>query len=134
MLENLGDTKIAFSPGVVAGNRLAFTPNERIMVAVLSKYVGEQYMGNIDAPKSKLDAYSQTDFNIQYAIPTKGFVKSIVLSGLVNNIFDQHIVSNGYFYTYDDTWSSDTTITTIEGAGFYPQAGINFLLGALVNF
>uniref|UniRef100_UPI000255AE08 TonB-dependent receptor n=1 Tax=Croceivirga radicis TaxID=1929488 RepID=UPI000255AE08 len=134
VLENLGDTKIAFSPGVVAGNRLAFTPNERIMVAVLSKYVGEQYMGNIDAPKSKLDAYSQTDFNIQYAIPTKGFVKSIVLSGLVNNIFDQHIVSNGYFYTYDDTWSSDTTITTIEGAGFYPQAGINFLLGALVNF
>ncbi|NJB36814.1 TonB-dependent receptor [Croceivirga sp. JEA036] len=133
-LTDLGNTKIAYSPGLVVGNVIGFKPVENMQFSFLTKLVGEQYMGNIDAARSKLDSYSQTDFNIQYSIPTNGFVKSVVLSGLVNNIFDQHIVSNGYFYTYDDDWSTEGVITTIEGAGYYPQAGINFLLGALVNF
>jgi iron complex outermembrane receptor protein len=53
---------------------------------------------------------------------------------LVNNLFDADIVSNGYFFTFDDDFSIPGVITTIEGAGYYPQAGINFLLGATVNF
>jgi iron complex outermembrane receptor protein len=53
---------------------------------------------------------------------------------LVNNIFDLEYESNGYFYTYDDDWSSPGNITTIEGAGFFPQAGINFLLGMSLKF
>ncbi|WP_081894219.1 TonB-dependent receptor [Muricauda sp. MAR_2010_75] len=133
-LQDLGNTHIAYSPQVVAGNVLAFQPNENLQVSLLSKFVGKQYMGNIDSENSTLDRYTQTDFNVQYVIETGSFVKSIVLSGLVNNIFDADIISNGYFYTYDDDFSSPGTITTIEGAGYYPQAGINFLIGATVNF
>ncbi|GLU43512.1 TonB-dependent receptor [Allomuricauda sp. NBRC 101325] len=133
-LQNLGNTHIAYSPQIVAGNILAFQPKENFQLALLTKFVGEQYMGNIDSENSTLDSYSQTDFNVQYVIETNSFVKSIVLSGLVNNIFDADIVSNGYFYTYDDDWSSPGAVTTIEGAGYYPQAGINFLLGATINF
>ncbi|WP_232625202.1 TonB-dependent receptor [Pareuzebyella sediminis] len=134
MLQDLGNTKIAYSPSVVAGNRIAYVPNEDLQVAFLTKYVGKQYMGNIDASSSVLDGYSQTDFNVQYAMDTHGFVKQIVLSGLVNNLFNADIVSNGYFYTYEDTWSNPSLVTTIEGAGYYPQAGIHFLLGASVQF
>ncbi|MBO0321296.1 TonB-dependent receptor [Muricauda sp. CAU 1633] len=133
-LQDLGNTHIAYSPQVVAGNVLTFQPNQNLQVSLLSKFVGKQYMGNIDSESSTLDSYSQTDFNVQYVIETGSFVKSIVLSGLVNNIFDADIVSNGYFYTYDDDFSNPGTITTIEGAGYYPQAGINFLVGATVNF
>lgn len=133
-LQNLGNTHIAYSPQIVAGNILAFQPKENFQLALLTKFVGEQYMGNIDSDNSTLDSYSQTDFNVQYVIETNSFVKSIVLSGLVNNIFDADIVSNGYFYTYDDDWSNPGSVTTIEGAGYYPQAGINFLLGATINF
>lgn len=89
-------------------------------------------MGNIDAESSKLEAYSPIDFNVQYKINTDSFIKSIVLSGLVNNIFNELYESNGYFYTYDITDSGVTT--TYEGAGYYPQAGTNFLLGATLNF
>ncbi|MGB5237620.1 MAG: TonB-dependent receptor [Flavobacteriaceae bacterium] len=134
LLQNLGDTNIAYSPGVVVGNILTYLPTEQMLIAILTKYVGEQYMGNIDSENSKLDAYSQTDLNIQYQIKTRGWLKSIVLSGLVNNIFDAQIVSNGYFFTFDDDFTTPGTITTIEGAGFYPQAGINFLLGATLEF
>ncbi|AKA34756.1 TonB-dependent receptor [Flagellimonas lutaonensis] len=131
-LRNLGNTNIAYSPSVVAGNMLTYAPNEYFQISLLSKYVGEQYMGNIDSEASILEAYSQTDLNLQYTIETNSFVKSIVLSGLVNNLFDQDIVSNGYFFTFDD--DSSGSVVTFEGAGYYPQAGINFLLGATVNF
>ncbi|NNJ89692.1 MAG: TonB-dependent receptor, partial [Eudoraea sp.] len=133
VLEDLGNTNISYSPGLIIGNRIAYEPSETFQLALLTKYVGEQYMGNIDAASSVLDAYTQTDFNISYTLKPKSLVKSIVISGLVNNIFDAKYVSNGYFFTFDDDFSSPGTITTIEGAGYYPQAGINFLIGAKVR-
>ena len=133
VLQDLGSTNIAFSPDIILGNRISYSPKEELQISLLSKYVGKQYMGNIDAKSSMLDAYSQTDFNVQYVIEVNSVVKSITLSALVNNIFNAKYVSNGYFYTYDDTWSGPGT-TTIEGAGYYPQAGTNFLLGATIDF
>jgi iron complex outermembrane receptor protein len=52
----------------------------------------------------------------------------------VNNIFDYKYISNGYFYTFDDDYSNPPAVTTIEGAGYYPQAGINFLAGLTLKF
>ncbi|MET7029899.1 TonB-dependent receptor [Sediminicola luteus] len=134
VLQDLGNTNISFSPNVILGNVFTYLPKENLQFSVLTKYVGKQYMGNIDSENSTLSAYSQTDFNVQYEIRTKSFIKSIVLSGLVNNVFDSLYVSNGYFFTYDDDFSTPGTITTVEGAGYYPQAGINFLVGATFNF
>jgi iron complex outermembrane receptor protein len=133
-LEELGNTNIAFSPNVIFGNIFVYSPTTNFQVSLLSKYVGKQYMGNIDSDTSVLDAYSQTDFNVQYELKCDGFLKSIVFSGLVNNIFDAKFESNGFFFTFDDDFTTPNTITTIEGAGFYPQAGTNFLLGATLNF
>lgn len=134
VLQNLGNTNIAFSPNVVAGNAITVPPVKSMQVSLLSKFVGEQYMGNIDSDSSKLDSYFTNDLNISYEFKTNKVFKSIVLSGLVNNIFDVQYESNGYFYTYDDDFSTPGTIVTKEGAGYYPQAGINFLLGATLKF
>jgi iron complex outermembrane receptor protein len=43
-------------------------------------------------------------------------------------------VSNGYYYTYDDTWTNPGNTITMDGAGYYPQAGINFLAGISLKF
>ena len=40
-LQNLGNTNISFSPSVVAGNTIVFTPVNNLQVSFLSKYVGE---------------------------------------------------------------------------------------------
>ncbi|MDR6845469.1 TonB-dependent receptor domain-containing protein [Flavobacterium granuli] len=134
VLQNLGDTNIAYSPEIVAGNRLGFTPIKDFQISLLSKFVGEQYMANIDSEGSKLDSYFVNDLNISYEFRPKSIFKSILVSALVNNIFDLKYVSNGYFYTYDDDYSNPPAITTIEGAGYYPQAGINFLIGLSLKF
>ncbi|PVX45454.1 iron complex outermembrane receptor protein [Flavobacterium sp. 103] len=134
VLQNLGDTNIAYSPNVVAGNRLGFTPIRDFQISLYSKFVGEQYMANIDSEGSKLDSYFVNDLNVSYEFRPKTIFKSILISALVNNIFDLKYVSNGYFYTYDDDYSNPPAITTIEGAGYYPQAGINFLVGLSLKF
>ena len=63
-----------------------------------------------------------------------GYVVFYNFNYYINNIFDIKYESNGYFYTYDDDFSSPGQITTIEGAGYYPQAGIHFLTGLKLTF
>lgn len=132
-LQDLGNTNIAFSPNLIFNNKITYSPLDDLNFSLLTKFVSKQYMGNIDSENSILDPYSSTDFNVNYEWKINKGLKSIIFSGLINNIFDEEYESNGYFYTYDDTWSGPNT-TTIEGAGYYPQAGINFLLGATLKF
>lgn len=133
-LVNLGTTNISFSPNVVANSMLIYQPFEGFQVGWLTKFVGEQYMGNIDSEASKLDSFFINDLNIVYEIKDIPVLSSILLNGMVNNIFDVKYVSNGYFYTFDDDWTNPGSITTIEGAGYYPQAGIHFLAGVTLKF
>jgi iron complex outermembrane receptor protein len=133
-LVDLGKTNISFSPNFTAANALVYQPSSNFQMSFLSKFVGEQYMGNTDSEVSKLDSYFVNDFNISYEIKPNTIFKSILLSGLVNNIFGEKYVSNGYYFTYDDTWTDPNQITTIEGAGYYPQATTNFLIGATLKF
>ncbi|SDB64321.1 iron complex outermembrane recepter protein [Flavobacteriaceae bacterium MAR_2010_188] len=131
---NLGKTNISYSPEIVAANALIFQPKENFQISLLSKYVGEQYLGNTDSAFSKLDSYFVNDLNVTYEWETNSFIKSVVFSGLVNNICNVEYISNGYYYTYDDDFSVPDTITTVEGAGYYPQAKLNFLAGVTLKF
>lgn len=133
-LVNLGNTNTSFSPEIIIGNQIRYSLLKKLQFGLLSKFVGEQYMGNVDSETSKLDSYFVHDFNVVYTLTDIPVVKSIVFTALVNNIFNKKYVSNGYFYTYDDDFSVPGEITTIEGAGYYPQAEINFLLGATLKF
>jgi iron complex outermembrane receptor protein len=131
---DLGETNISYSPNIVAGNAFVVKPLKGLQMSLLSKFVGEQYMGNTDSEASKLDSYFVNDFNVMYEIETTSIFKSIIISGLVNNIFSEKYSSNGFYYTYDDTWTDPNQVTTIEGTGYYPQATRNFLLGVTLKF
>lgn len=133
-LVNLGTTNISFSPELIAGSILTYSPLNNTQISFLSKYVGEQYMGNIDSEVSLLDSFFVNDLNVTYTWDTVPFVERIVISGLVNNIFNVEYVPNGYFFTFEDDFSNPGTVTTVEGAGFFPMATINFLVGASIQF
>ena len=128
-LINLGRTNISFSPNLISSINLLYSANKNLDLSLLVKHVGEQYMSNTDSDFSKLDAYSTLDFNLNYNFKNPLFFNEIVLTAVVNNVLGIKYVSNGYYYTYDDTWSNPNSITTIEGAGYYPQATTNYLIG-----
>ena len=118
--QNYGTTKIAYSPEVIAGNIIVYSPIKNWHISLLQKYVGEQYMNNIELPAAKLADYFVNDFNISYEIKPKSIFESIIITSLVNNIFDKKYISNGYMY---DIYPY-----------YYPQAGINGLVGLTLKF
>ncbi len=134
-LVNFGDTEISYSPGIVAANIIEYRPLEDLEIKFLSKYVGEQYMSNIEAEGSLLEGYFVNDLNLQYTWDTASLFEEVVFIGLVNNIFNELYVSNGYYYTYDvPSEDFPNGAQTFEGAGYYPQAETNFLLGVTLKF
>lgn len=118
--EDYGTKNIAYSPEVIAGNILVYKPIESLQVSWLSKFVGVQYMNNIELPDAKLPDYMVHDLNVAYELKTKSVFKSITITGLVNNVLDKKYVSNGYMY---DVYPY-----------YYPQAGINFIVGLTLKF
>ncbi|WP_400076251.1 TonB-dependent receptor [Winogradskyella sp. R77965] len=134
-LINLGATDISFSPNIVAANAIVFQPIKSLQMSLLSKFVGEQFMSNTENPDSKLDSFFVNDFNITYTLETNKLFKSIVFTGLVNNILNEKYVANGYFGSFDfEDNTSPTGTTTGFFSGFYPQATTNFLVGMTLNF
>ena len=91
-------------------------------------------MGNIDAELSMLDSYFINDIQLQALLFKKINGSSLNLSLHIHNIFDELISSNGYFYTYDDDYTAPNVVTTVEGVGFYPQAGRHFMAGLTLKF
>lgn len=133
----LGNTDISFSPNIVLGNILTFKPEENFQISFLSKFVGKQFMSNFSSAITEndvLDSFFTSDLNVVYQIEPNKIFKSITLTALVNNIFNKEYVDRGYYYTFDDTWSTPGITTTLDGAGYYPQATRNFLIGATLRF
>ena len=94
-------------------------------------------MSNFSSEISKndvLDSFFTSDLNIVYEIETTKVFNSIVFTALLNNIFNTEYVDRGYYYTFDDTWSVPGETTTLDGAGYYPQATRNFLVGVTMKF
>lgn len=117
---NYGDTEIAFSPSIIAGNIFTFKPLDNFQISWLQKFVGKQFMNNIQAPDAKLNDYFVNDLNISYELKPKKVFKSVVFSCLTNNFLSKKYSSNGYMW---DVYPY-----------YYPQAGINFLMGMTLKF
>ena len=135
VVTDLGNTNLSFSPGFIAGNIFTYQATDNFQMSLLTKFVGKQYMSNLSSAVSDadvLDGFSRTDFNVVYRIQPKSIFKSIDLTLLVNNIFNELYVDRGYYGTFDFEDSGNTI--TGDFAGFYPQAGINFLAGITLNF
>ncbi len=133
----LGNTDISFSPNIILGNIFTYKPEDNLQFSFLSKYVSEQFMSNFSSAITKndvLESYFTSDFNIVYQIEPQKVFESITFTLLVNNIFNTEFVDRGYYYIYDDTWSNPGNTETVDGAGYYPQATRNFLVGVTLKF
>ena len=126
-LVNHGKSDISFSPNVIAGSQFTYSPQKNLEFALLTKYVGKQYLDNTSNETRKLDAYFTNDIRMTWTIkPT--WAKEITLNFLLNNVFSERYESNGYTYGY----IAGETLT--QENFYFPQAGRNFLVGLNFHF
>lgn len=114
------DTEIAFSPSVIAGSSLAWSPLKNTGLTLLTKYVGKQYLDNTSNETRTIAAYLVNDLRLSY-VWEPAFLKEVTFSFLINNILDEAYESNGYTYGY-----LAGPVEYRENY-FYPQAGRNFM-------
>jgi iron complex outermembrane receptor protein len=119
---NHGNTDIAYSPSLIAGNTLTYSVGA-FEVSLLSKYVGKQYLDNTSDEARSIKAYATQDIRLKYTMK-----KGPAFTLLLNNVLNEMYSSNGYTYSY--RYAGTTTTENF----YYPQAGFNFLLGASIRF
>ncbi|MEZ4720565.1 MAG: TonB-dependent receptor [Flavobacteriales bacterium] len=126
VIKSHAKSDIAFSPSIIAGSQLGYQTKFGLSAALLSKYVGKQYLDNTSDNKRAIAPYLVNDIRLSYQINGK-YWKNLELSLLINNILDELYESNGYTYSY-------IYGTTITENFYYPQAGRNWLAGVKWRF
>lgn len=120
-------TDIAFSPGFVASSELAYAPFKGTQIALISKYVSDQFLDNTANSARSLDAFFVNDLRLAYQFKWKS-VKNIGLNLLVNNVFNTLYEPNGYTFSYIAGGQELTENF------YYPQANRNFLFSLNLKF
>ncbi len=119
-LHHYGNTALTYSPSVIAAGILTYRPVKKMKIQFTSKYTGKQYMDNRNISASVLPEYFTGNIFASYQYTMDKWLKNIDFSLKINNIFDRKYVSNGYMW-------GDTPY-------YFPQAGINFLVGVQAKF
>ena len=148
---NHQNTEIAFSPSIIGGGQLIFTPFDhekygKLQLAFITKYVGEQFIDNTSNENAKLDDYAVHDFRLTYLKKTNLF-KEIEFSAWLRNLANQHYISNAWVYRFKysgnavdpNDWSyseynNAESTNTFNQIGAFNQAGINFFMGLKLRF
>lgn len=125
------DTDLSFSPSVIAAAELTWSmlqqDQQDLSLTLSNKYVSQQYIDNTSDPDNVIDPYFFTNARLNYNW-RPAFAKEIGVTLLVQNVFDAMYETNAWSYRY--IYDQDTLIDQ----GFYPQAGVNYVLGLNVKF
>jgi iron complex outermembrane receptor protein len=118
---------IAFSPNVIGGSNFLYRPMKSVEVALLTKYVGLQYLDNTSDKDRSIDPYFINDVRLTYTWKPQ-WMRELSVSLLANNIFEVKYSSNGYTYGYFGGGSET------RQNYYYPQAGRNYLAMVAMRF
>ena len=149
--EILEDKDIAFSPSIIAGSIISykhslFNKTDEIGIALISKYVGDQYFDNTQSEDRKLDGYFTNDIRLTYVVSNFGLNK-LSFNFTARNVLNTFYVNNAWTYTFqydendawnpaaDDIYVNKTSQASLyQMVGYFPQAGTNFIMGLTLDF
>lgn len=141
-------TDIAFSPSMIIGGTISYSfkyssngslsfmlpnhnrpeLNSEFNLALIPKYVGKQFIDNTSNAERMLDGYFVCDARITYSRKRSNSGRNLALNFTLRNMLNELYSSNAWAYTYS------TGGQQYSDLGFYPQAGINFLIGLTLGF
>jgi len=122
-----GLTDISFSPNYVAASELNFEPIKNLNLALITKYVGKQFLDNTSNRERMLNDYLVNNVRLNYKFSWK-FFKEIGIGIQLNNILNAKYESNGYTFSY--IYGAEKTTENF----YYPQAGFNFMTMLTLKF
>jgi iron complex outermembrane receptor protein len=149
------NTDLAFSPNLITRGEATFIliPSDtrktdkflsksECSVTFVGKYVSRQFLDNTSNRQTSLPEYFVADFRLNYDLTQLiGKQASIILA--INNILGEKYASNGWAYRYVSAGYDarpDNAYTRLEGnnvyhqAGFFPQAGRNWMASLRFRF
>jgi iron complex outermembrane receptor protein len=135
-------TDLAFSPNLIWSNTFKYELNNNINAQFISKYVGDQYIDNTSSSERMLDAYLIHTGRISWDINCKLFPVAQI-NFQVNNLLDEQYSNNAWIYKFisegydprpDDAYVNANSEGGYNMAGYFPQAGRNYLLGISLGF
>lgn len=122
-------SSLILSPEIISALIFTYTPGANYSFSLSGKYVGSQYMDNLESHEAKVPAYFVSSLNLSKKFPLNNG-SSISLSGCIDNLF------NNMYYSYG--WSSKSYFKESNSnefyQGIYPQAGIHFIAKIAYNF
>jgi len=126
------DTDLSFSPGIITGSKLSYqalrnSNKHELDFSLLTKYVSRQYIDNTSDKANSIDPYSFSDLRIRFVFHP-AFAREVALTLLAQNIFGAQFETNAWSYRY--IYGGSVALDQ----GYFPQAGRNFLVGAMVGF
>ncbi len=105
---------------------MSYSPAKNVELALLTKYVGKQYLDNTSSEDRILEAYLTNDIRFIWTLTPK-WAKQMSVTALVNNVLNETYASNGYTFGY-------IAGGRVQENFYYPQAGRNFLVGLNLKF
>jgi iron complex outermembrane receptor protein len=120
------NTDLSFSPSVIANSTIDYTAFKGFNLSLISKFVGSQFIDNTQNRNRQLNQYLVNNLLISYTV-NPGFCKQIVFSGMINNILNEKYESNAWVYRY----FYENSFQKLDG--YFPQAGVNFMVGVSVK-
>ena len=134
------NSTLAFSPSVIASSIFEFNPYKQfdgprmrnridnLTIALISKYVGDQFLDNTQSQDRMLEAYLVHDLRINYSIKFRTGLDKLTLFGSIYNLTNQLYSANAWSYRYSSGGEFEQLM------GFYPQASTNLLVGLNLRF
>ena len=123
-------TNIAFSPDLTAAYTVEYEALPGLRLAALARYAARQYLDNTSTASRSIAPYYVQDVRLRYLWHPAAFagLREVEMAVLVNNVFANEYVNNGYTYGYVSGGQSQYFNY------FYPQAKTNFLASLNLRF
>lgn len=136
------DTDISFSPDLIWASTFSYELNDHLNAQFISKYVGDQYIDNTSSQERMLEAYLVHNARLSVNINSKVF-KTAKITFQANNLLEDKYSNNAWIYRFisdgydprpDDPYVNANSEGGYDMAGYFPQAGRNYLLGISLGF
>ena len=123
-------TNLILSPEVVGMVQLSAHPGAGFECRLNGKFVGKQYMDNLNSKESEVPAYFVSAFNVSRNFKIGENPRALNIALSVDNLFNNKYWSYGWIYQAHFADGSDPYVEK----GLYAQAPVNYMIKVSYNF